>query len=24
LFKIQDCLLRMPGPHDRRKRVNKT
>ena len=23
LFKIQDCLLRMPGPHDRRKRVNK-
>jgi hypothetical protein len=21
LFEIQDCLLRMPGPHDRRKRV---
>jgi hypothetical protein len=23
LFQIQDCLLRVPGPHDRRKRVNK-
>src|SRR5438067_1271456 len=21
LFQIQDCLLRVPGPHDRRKRV---
>ena len=24
LFQIQDCLLRVPGPHDRRKRVNET
>jgi hypothetical protein len=21
LFQIQDCLLRVPGPHNRRKRV---
>jgi hypothetical protein len=24
LFQIQDSLLRVPGPHDRRKRVNET
>src|ERR1700727_694212 len=23
IFEIQDDLLRMPGPHDRRKRVNE-